>query len=292
MPYTNFEFYEKVGNEFKLLGTYQGVSLDLPEWDLSTGKLNYKNFISIDGKTLDIAYLDEAMKEPMTGRVEGKFDYETGESLTPVIKIYTKWKSGEWYKISNASQLSKNASSKGCYEILEDLDFTKVVWPAAFTNNSFSGTIIGNGHTISGVTTSAYITRGGDVSHGGIFGALAKEASINNLTFSAVTYTVKSAAKASSAMFGLFAGSNNGAKLEGVSIENSKLVITEDFGEDFAASIQNESFKLALLFVQGSMAGIDISGISCEISTNKADVPADFTVSADENGQITFIYAS
>ncbi|MBR2651009.1 MAG: hypothetical protein IKD45_05045 [Clostridia bacterium] len=301
LEYVNFEFYEKTDKGFDLIGTHKGTQIDVPEWDMSSGKLNYKNFIKLDGKTLTGAYLDEAMTEAMTATVKGEFDYkaeafkgefdyELGIWTFPPIKIYTEWMDGEWYKISSAAQLNKNTSLKGCYEILADLDFSEVNWPAAFTNGTFAGTIVGNGHKISGIETTAYITRGGDVSHGAVFGSLAKSAKISGITFDNVTYTVKNAAKASSLALGLLAGTNGGATLTDVKVENSVIKITEDFGENFAANIINESFKLALLFADGDDAGIDSSLISCEIIPNKADVPADFTVSADENGQIVFTY--
>ena len=290
LEYVNFEFYAKTESGFELIGNHKGTQIDVPEWDLSSGKLNYKNFIKLDGKTLTGAYLDEAMTEAMDATVKGEFDYDTGKVLTPTIKIYTEWQDGEWYKISTASQLSKNANLKGCYEILADLDFSEVTWPAAFTNGTYAGTVIGNGHKISGIKTTAYITRGGDVSHGAVFGSLAKSANISDLTFDNVTYTVKNAAKASSLALGLLAGTNSGATLTGVKIENSVIKIAEDFGETFAANILNESFKLALVFVEGPISGIDFSLISCEITLNKADVPADFTVATDDNGQIIFTY--
>ena len=287
IPYVTFEYYA----DGALLGTTQSTYIEQPEWDLTTGRLNYNNFIENKGKTFVAAYLDEAMTQPMPARVEGEFDYENGVSLTPVIKIYTTWKDGEWFKISNVSQLSKNASAKGCYELLADLDFSSSFWPAAFTNNTFSGTIVGNGHTISGISTVAAITRGGDINHGAIFGGLAAEASITGVNFSNITYTIKSAAKAASVNFGLFAGSNGGATLTDITVTSSKLIIAESFGEDFSHKISTDSFKVGLLFADGD-TDIDYSGVSYEIAASSADTPASFEITVTGSGMIEFSYGS
>ena len=291
IPYVSFEYYADNGNGFELIGTTESTYLDIPEWDLSTGRLDYNNFFEYDGKTFAAAYLDETLSTPITERVNGQFDYENGVSLTPVIKVYTEWLEGDWFKISNVSQLTKNASAKASYEILADLDFSKNAWPAAFINNVFSGTIVGNGHTISGVSTTAAITKGGDVNHGALFGGLSADASITDVNFTNITYTVKSAAKAASVNLGLFAGSNAGATLTGVTVTSSKLVIAQSFGEDFSAKISAGEFKLGVLFAEGE-CDIDLSGVTCEIATDSADSTASFEITVTSNGIIEFSYES
>ena len=293
MSAVTFEFYEKTESGFELLGTKESTYIDLPVWDLQTGRLSYNNFLEVDGKTFESAYLDEAMTNPVTARIEGEFDYATGTNLTPVIKIYTTWLKGEWFKVSDVSHLTKNASKSGCYEILADIDFSGAIWPAAFVNNTFSGTIKGGGHTISGITATASVTRGGDISHGAIFGGLAANAEISDITFANVTYTIKSAAKATSANFGLFAGSNLGATLNNVSITNSKILVTENFGEDFSGMIVSNAFKVGLIFANSTAEhSIDFSGVSCEIALNSEDTPADFEITVNANGIVEFTYES
>ena len=282
MEYVEFEFYD--GD--KLIGTYKGTSLDLPEWNLDTGKLNYKNFLTVPGKTLEAAYLDSDLTEPMTGKVEGEYDYSTGELLTPTIKIYTTWREGEWFKISNVSQFTKNASVRGCYELLSDLDFSDAAWPQSFSGGEFQGQIIGNGHTISGIKTSAYVTKGGSVAHGGVFGTLSDRAVIDNVTFKNITYTVKSAAKATDALFGLFAGLDKGAAISGVTVEDSKIVITKDFAEDFGTKLTDESFKVALIIAEGD-AQLTRSNVTFELEEGTSA-----TVTEGEGGFLFFSYGN
>lgn len=285
IPYVNFEFYD--GDT--LIGSYDGLYVDMPEWDMSTGKLNYKSFPSVDGKTLVSAFLDKEMQIPMTERVEGKFDYETGTSLTPVIKIYTTWREGEWFKISTPQQLTKNATPAGCYEILADLDFSKAAWPAAFVNNAFTGKIEGNGHKISGVKMNANITKGGDVSHGALFGSLGEGANISDLSFENITYTVQSPGiKAASTLLGVLAGKNAGAVLEDVTVASSKIVLVKTMTTMFEAQLSgdDQTVTIGLIFAEGDTASIDYSGITVEVEDEN------IVVTVGEGGILSFAYPS
>lgn len=281
MPYVSFEFYEKEGTGFKLLGTKNTMSLELPEW--KDGSLNYKTFLSIPGRTYKAAYLDEAMTELITSKVEGVYNYETGELETKTIKIYTEWLEGEWYQASTVSQF-KSFAKKGNIELLADLDFTGEVWPTSLTGGSFTGTIEGNGHTIKGITATGYSTKGGDIAHGGIFGSLGEGAVIRNVTFSDVTYTVMSAVKATSASFGLFAGDNLGATLENVTLKNSVLVVSKSFVNDFAAKIIDGKFVVGLVIPSG-----DTAGITTENVTYSVEDGANATVT-EADGVLEFTY--
>lgn len=267
MPYVSFEFYAEIDGEIKLVGTKSGMSVDIPEWNLDNGRMNYKSFLELDGKTFKAAYSDEAMTEALTERIDGKFDYDNGVTLTPTIKIYTEWIDGEWFKISNANQLSKNASATGCYEILGDLEFGNgILWPQVFVNNEFSGQFIGNGHTASGITTGASLTNGGNVSHGAIFGSLSDKAVIKDLTFTDVTYTVNTAVRPSAANLGILAGTNGGATLENVSLTESKLVLSDKL---FTLSVTVQkfvdgSFKAGLVFADGDTTGVSFTNVTLE----------------------------
>ncbi|MBR7116420.1 MAG: hypothetical protein IKC87_01770 [Clostridia bacterium] len=286
MPYVNFEFYADVDGTLTKVGEKSGMSIDIPEWNLDNGRMNYKSFLELDGKTFKAAYSDEAMTEAITNKIEGKFDYDNGVTLTPTIKIYTEWIDGEWFKISSANQLSKNASATGCYEILGDLEFgSGILWPQVFVNNEFSGQFIGNGHTVSGITTGASLTSGGDVSHGAIFGALSDKALIKDLTFTGVSYTVNTAVRPSTADLGILAGTNNGATLENVSLTESKLVLSDKL---FTLSVTvdrfiNGSFKAGLVFADGDTEGVSITNVTLEGGNSDK-----ITATVGDKGVITF----
>ncbi len=282
MPYVNFEFYEKVNGELKLLGTNRTKTLELPEWK-EDGSLNYNTYLKIDGRTYKAAYLDEDMTELITDKVEGVYNYEIGELETKTIRIYTEWLEGEWYRVSTISQF-KSYARKGNIELLCDLDFTtdKAAW--SLSNFEFNGTINGNGHTIKGIKSTAYITKGGDISHGGIFGSLGKDAVIKNVTFSDIKYTVSSAAKASGVTFGLFAGSDLGATFENVTVKNSVLTVAKSFVNDFAAKIIADKFVVGLL-IPGSSA----DGIVTENLTYTVEEGANATVTVTD-GVLEFTY--
>ena len=283
VPYTNFVFHEITDGRDVVLGTYSGTTLDLPEWDARTGKLNYKNFITVSGKTLDKIYLDKDMTAEMTDRIVGNMEFGGAENAEPeTVNVYTTWRDGEWIRITSADQLRKNAKASGCYELLSDLDFSDEIW--SFGSMSFSGQIIGNGHKITGISTAAAITSKGDVSHGGVFGTLTEKASISDVTFENVTYTVKSALS-SSANLGLLAGTNKGAALENVSITSSEIVLTADFCSSFASKIKSGDFKLATVFAEGDTASINTTEL--DVILGEGSTP---TASVDNKGVITLTY--
>ena len=285
IPYTNFVFHEVKDGVATEIGTYNGTSLDIPEWDLSTGKLNYKSFAKLTGQTLDGIYLDAALAQPMTEKLIGNMEFGGAENSAPdEINVYTTWRDGEWFKISTVDQLTRNAKASGCYELLADLDFTGKVWPSAFINGIFKGQIEGNGHKITGIKTNAAITSKGDVSHGGVFGTLDSSARISDLTFENVTYTVKSSLS-STALLGLLAGKNNGASLENVSITASEILLTKDFCSSFSAKIKSGDFKMATVFAEGETNGVSASGLTVTLEEGAAP-----TYEIDENGVITLIY--
>ena len=192
IPHTVFEFYAKgEDGAFEYIGNYSGLSLDKPEWSSTSGKLNYKSFIKLDGKTLVEAYLDEAMTVPMTGKLEGDYNLEEGTNNTPVIKVYTTWRDGEWTRVTKADHLSSGVSATGCYELMNDITFTSgVAWSSAFSRGEFAGKIHGNGYTISGISTTASLINAGSLYHAALFAKLSENAEIRDVKFSGVTYTI------------------------------------------------------------------------------------------------------
>ncbi len=284
IPYFNFDFYcENEDGEWEKIGTHQGITLDIPEWKASDGKLNMKSFPKISGKTFEGAYLDAGKTSALTSAISGEVDYEKGVAKNNTIKIYTTYLDGEWYKISTANQLYSNASLKGNYIIENDISFNGKVWPTVFTNGRFTGKIIGNGHTISDINTQSTSAQ-----YGGLFGEVGSNASITDVKFENITYTV-TGSKSSEAFFGLLFGYvNDGATLEGVSITGSKLIVKNSFCEDFMAKLLEGTFKVGLITGNGNH-DIAYEDITYELSVGAYESAA-VTLSLDEDDYLVFTF--
>ena len=283
MEHTTFEFYAEQNGEMTKIGEHKGITLDRPEWNVSSGKLNYKNFVKQDGKTLDEIYLDEAMTIPMSAAVSGEYDYENGIALTPTIKIYTTWREGEWIRVSKADHLIGSAASDGCYELMNDIVFSDgKYWSSTFTRGEFTGKIYGNGFKISGIDTVAALTQAGDIVHGGVFGGLGEGAELRDVTFESVTYRIENpGARAASSTLALFAASDNGATIENVTVTDAKIVLGEYFAE-FKDLIEAESIIIGALFADGS------TSLSAEITIESNAEGVGATVG--EDGLLSFVF--
>ncbi len=256
IPYFNFEFYiQNASGSFELFRSESMISLEIPEWDMSTGKLDMKGFPEIDGKTFEGAYLDQAMTTPLTETVSGDIDYEHGIGATSNIKIYTKFAEGEWYRISSAEQFIKNSKLGGCYYIESDLDFTGLNWSPALAGGSFSGKIEGNGHKFSNIT---FIQADNSKTNGGLFGSISAGASINNVKFENISYTLAAGSRMQAPVFGLLCGTlSSDAKLEGVSVTSSSFAISGD--------IYPQEYTIGALVGSGSHS-LDISGVTVSLT--------------------------
>ena len=288
LEHVTFEFYD---GETKV-GSATGLSVDLPVWDTATGKMNYKNFLSVDGKTVDIdsityQYIDENGVSgeilPMTDTVAGLYDYDKGVCNSPTVKIYADWLDGEWYRITDAVQLRNINNTAGCYDIQADLDFTNVPWPTLFADGEFTGKIIGNGHKISNVNAMRKNTSS---SYSGLFGSLSETSVIENVTFENAAYTIDGSIRG--VTYGLLAGANGGATLTNVSV-SGKLVFTERL-------INNRSTKQMLIdgdivigaiFGEGGNSHVNFSSVTLE---HQEPEKVDATLSIDGDGMITVTY--
>ena len=282
IPYTVFEFYTDVEGVMTKIGSYSGLTLDKPEWSATSGKLNYKSFIKLDGKTLVEAYLDEAMTVPMTEKLEGDYNLEEGTNNTPVIKVYTTWRDGEWTRVTKADQLSSNVSPSGCYELMNDITFSGTTfWSTTFSRGEFTGKIYGNGYTISGINTTAALTNAGNIAHGGIFAKLSDKAEIRDVTFENVTYTISNpGVRAESSTLALFAAVNGGATFENVALENAKIVIPDTFA-DFESIM--DQVTIAELVAEGEIPDLGSKPV--------IECLADgVTVTVGEGGKLTFAF--
>ncbi len=257
IPYFNFEFYiQNADGTFDLYETENLISLDIPVWDLESGKLNMNSFPEIEGKTFEGAYLDEAMTIPVTETLSGDIDYEHGISATEKIKVYTKFAEGEWYRISTAEQFIKNSKLGGCYYIEADLDFAGLNWSAALAGGAFSGKIEGNGHKFSNIT---FIQADNSKTNGGLFGSLTSGASVKNLSFENINYTLGAGSRMQAPVFGLLCGQlSEDAALENITLSNSSFIISGD--------IYPQEYTLGMLVGSGDNRGISLSGISVSLA--------------------------
>jgi hypothetical protein len=194
------------------------------------------------------------------------------------LKLYTTWKSGQWYRISTAKQFTKNFSLTGCYELQADLDFTDEIWPTAMMHGSFAGIIEGNGHKISNVTLTQ---TDNSKLYTGLFGNLTEKALLSNVSFENVNLTVKKGARVPGAAFGVLAGNISAeARILSVSVVNSQLLI--DSGCYFAT----DDYVMGLVSGTG-ISNVDPSGITC---TAVGDNPEKVNITVTEGAlEVTFV---
>ncbi len=291
-PKFAYEFYAFDGT---LLGKYEFTpsatgknELTLPDWNEETGEMNMGKFPSLKGKTFTALYLDSEKTQVVeTAAIahSGTFDYATANASGNIMKLYVDYKDGTWYKISTAKQFTNIKDREGCYEITADLDFTGINWPTLFTSGTFSGQIIGNGHTFTNIKNSSgtgVVINNTSSSYGGLFGQISSTAKITNITFDNVTLKLEGGTKNSLARFGLFAGLiSDGAVFENVSVTNSTLQISNK------VSLPKDC-AIGLFAGMGTPEGIDISGITAE-ALNESDYRD--TLSLEVNGnEITLTF--
>ena len=281
VPYFNFEFYAaEADGSFSLMETKQLITISLPEWNTRTGKLDMKDFPAPEGMTFEAAFLDEAMTVPAEGQVSGAVDYTTGTVESDgTIRLYTTWMEGTWFRISTPKQLYDNARLGGSYIIEADLDFTGMLWPTVFSTGDYTGTIVGNGHTISNVTVLQ-----GDNSkiNGGLFGVLTSSASITDLKLENITYRMVAGSRMQGPNYGLLAGTvQEGATLTGVTLTG-----TIEIGKD---CYRPNDYNVGLVCGAGQVEGIDVSGITVTVEdpdNNTARVEVD-----PVTGEVTLTFA-
>lgn len=267
-PLYEIEFYALDSGE--LLGTYsfdpsEGTEIRVPHWDEETGAVAMYKFPKREGYTFESVYLDAQGTQPVA---EGSVTHpavlnsETATVENGTMKLYVQYRTGQWYRITSAKQFADNFSLNGCYEILADLDFTDVIWPTGMMYGSFTGTVNGNGHTVSNVTIEQ--TNNSKV-NAGLFGQLGTDSILKDVTFDNITFTVKSGTRVAGTAYGLLAGTvTDGATLDGVQITNSTLQI--DSGCYFGTT----DYAIGLVCGLGSTE-VDGSGISCVAVGNDPD---------------------
>ena len=267
-PLFEIEFYALDSGE--LLNTYtfnpetEGDIL-VPEWDEETGAIEMHNFPARAGYTFNGAYYDAQGTEAVDSGVvvhPGVVNEENGTAENNVMQLYVDWTEGEWYHIYNVEQFLDNASVSGSYVIHADLDFADEIWPSSLMYGNFSGTIQGNGHTLSNITIEQ--TNNSKL-NAGLFGYLTETAEITDLIFENVSFTIKSGTRVVGASYGLFAGTvSSDAVVSDVQILDSVLQI--DSGCYFGV----DDYTIGLLCGMGSV-DIDPAGVSCEAVGDKPE---------------------
>ena len=281
VPYTVYEFYapDPTSGAMTLFHTETIEILNIPTWNEKTGKLDMLNFPKRDGMTLDGVFTDAAMTEAVTDSLRVEIDTAHGIAKSGTVKLYTKWMDGTWFRISTAEQFVQNSRIDGSYIITSDLDFTGLYWSAGLSKGQFTGTILGNGHTLRNITLTQT-----DISQlrGGLFGSIEAGARIEDVTFENVTYTVNAGSRMTDPSFGLLAGIlSTEATLKGVSI-SGELLISESC---YPAS----GYQIGLISGNGVNGGIDASSVTCRVAEEGSER---ITVTVEEDGSVTLTFLS
>ena len=278
VPLFEIEFYSL--DDGKLIDTInynplETKSLEVPAWNEETGAVEMYKFPEREGYTFNKAYFDAEGTKELTGKTlthPGTVDLENATVKDPVLKLYIDWTEGEWYRIYNADQFIESASLKGNYELFADLDFTDKIWPTSFVYGNYSGVIKGNGHTIKNVEITQ--TNNSKV-NAGLFGYLTDTASISDVIFENVTFTIKAGTRKVGTSYGLFAGTiSDNAIINNVSIINSRLQI------DSSAYFSVDDYSIGLVCGMGDASKISSAQIEC-IATGKE--PEKVNISVNEN---------
>ena len=273
VPKFEIEFISLNTNESLGVYAYNPVTTDtiqLPDWNQDTGKMDMFKFPSVKGMTFDKAYYD-AEKTRQVDAEEGVIHHgninpETGVAENITMKLYVEYTEGEWYHIYKAEQLNAISNPAGLYVIEEDLDFTNAVWPSVFATGEFTGKIYGNGKTIQNVKAYQDSNTNYEV---GLFGKLGAGAVVENVTFENVEVVIDAGTTLMpGATFGLLAGVINAeAVLTDVQITSGKIVIDTD-----RCNWRSEDFVIGLLCgldYGNNLANIDYSNITCEATGEK-----------------------
>ncbi len=238
-------------------------SLDMPHWNEEKGIMEMEDIPGKSGYTFDAAYYDKEGTQPITTEKlvhTAVIDRATGVVTGAEMAIYVDWVEGEWYRISTVEQFIKNASVRGHYEILADLDFSDSYWPSVFLHSNFTGTIHGNGHTFSNI--SATQTQANNKkNYSGLFGNVTGDAVIKDLTLENVTFMIEGGTMTMGANFGLFAGViSTEATIENVQILDSTLQISSKiyYNKD------SDYFIGRVCAIGYDTAGISAAGIAVE----------------------------
>lgn len=270
----------------EVVGTYAFNPLTtgeikVPQWDSKTGAMEMYRFPQMKDYTFNGAYYDAEGKQPVADVVNHTgVILDNGTAEGHIMNVYVDWLEGNWYHISTAEQLRKNADPAGHYILEADLDFANEKWPSIFATGSFSGTIEGNGHTIKNVTFEQTKM---DAENTGLFGTLQSGCKLENVIFENVTFVIEKGFNRA-ANYGLLAGSiYEGATLNGVQIKSSTLLINS--GARFASS----DYAIGLVCGAGKATAVKDAEISVAVTGKN---PEKYTVTVDADGNTVVVTAN
>ena len=161
--------------------------------------------------------------------IDGDEEVTWNFRITDDMVIYVDFIEGIWSLVSTASEFRTAISARRNIYLLEDIDFKEnsnnnTLWD--FTE--YTGSINGNGHTISNVTRNLTASKpysdSNIESFGGIFGSLSESAYIYDINFVNVnvTFEINSSYQLMDAYVGLLAGkADDKAKIEKVTISGT-----------------------------------------------------------------------
>jgi hypothetical protein len=238
----------------------QDGQIELPQWNETTGAIDMKDIPAREGYTFNALYLDKEGRQSVTAASvahTGVVDYANATASNVSMKLYVDWTKGQWFRIYTAAQFADNAQLDGCYEICADLDFANEVWPTVMMYGTFTGTIKGNGHTISNVSLEQ---TNNSKTAAGLFGQLAETAVISDLTINKADFTIKAGTRVAGAAYGLFAGViSEKAQITGIKITESVLKIDSD------CYFATDDYTIGLVCGMGTVS-IANDGITCVAS--------------------------
>ena len=299
VPAFTYEFYavDKDGNA-TLFGTKNvdptaNTPIIVPAFNEVTGGVDANDFPTLKEQTYIIdgdiraIYYDAECKDRITDTSithVGTYNSTNATVENATMKIYCKLQDGVHFKISSTEQLVQNAVLNGVYTLESDLDFTDYNWPAIFTTGSFKGQIIGNGYSIENVTVEQ---TDNSATYFGLFGQLADGALLENVTFNNITVNITEGCLKGEPKFGIIAGSVADGVFNGVSLENSELVICNK--KNSSTTILKPEYGIVCGY--GSVSGIDFSvGNGVSFSTFGAPdstETVEYLYQIDENGRFT-----
>lgn len=139
-------------------------------------------------------------------------------------KIYAKYMSGIWTTVADSSAARNMFNQLGSnnYYLVDDIDCS--AQSLSLSSRTFSGTIMGNGYTISNLNlSSGTLANGATVS---LFGTATATAKISDLTISNVKATVSLAANRNANVYALFASCDADATFKDFSVVGYSMSIT------------------------------------------------------------------
>lgn len=277
VPLFKLEIYDRATNTLMKTISYNPsqTEIQMPMWKEKApkGTIDMNDMPEKEGYTYACGYYDLEGTQPIEDGTILKFENANPEEAS---RIYLDWMEGNWYHIYNINQLSRVAEVDGNYVICADLDFSGGSWPEVFMNNQFNGTFQTKDNAQFTIRNVSFSQKG--AAELGLFKSIGPEASISNITFDNVTFTLDQGKK-TVCKYGLVAASiSDTAAISNVAVTNSKILISDHIAD-------SETYLIGLVCAEGNYAAIDYSGITCEIYEDTMNVlPVNWTFEVEING--------